>query len=78
VEVAEVVPDSPADDAGIRAEDLLLEVNGTAIERVEDLQRLMTAELVGTRVRMRILRGGSEREIRVVPAELDTALRARR
>jgi S1-C subfamily serine protease len=74
VEVAEVVPDSPADDAGIRAEDLLLEVNGTAIERVEDLQRLMTAELIGSRVHMRILRAGSEREIRVVPAELDTSL----
>jgi S1-C subfamily serine protease len=78
VEVAEVVPDSPADDAGIRGEDLLLEVNGTAIERVEDLQRLMTADLIGKRVQMRILRAGSEREIRVVPAELDTSIRARR
>jgi S1-C subfamily serine protease len=78
VEVAEVVPDSPADDAGVRAEDLLLDVNGTAIERVEDLQRLMTAELIGTRVQIRLLRAGSEREIRVVPAELDTALRRSR
>jgi S1-C subfamily serine protease len=78
VEVAEVVPDSPADDAGIRGEDLLLEVNGTAIERVEDLQRLMTADLIGKRVQMRILRAGGEREIRVVPAELDTSVRARR
>jgi S1-C subfamily serine protease len=72
VEVSEVVPDSPAAQAGIRGEDLLLEVDETAIERVEDLQRLMTSELIGKRVRITVLREGSEREIVVVPAELDT------
>src|SRR3954470_22902615 len=46
VEVSEIVPGSPADSAGMRAEDLLLDVAGTPIERVEDLQRLMTADLI--------------------------------
>jgi S1-C subfamily serine protease len=73
VEVSEVVPDSPAERSGFRGEDLLLEVDGTPIERVEDLQRLMTAELIGKRVEVRLLRGGGELAIAVTPAELDTA-----
>jgi S1-C subfamily serine protease len=74
VEVSEVVPDSPADDAGIRAEDLVLEVDSVSIERVEDLQRLMTADLIGKRVTIRLLRQGREHTVEVVPAELDTSL----
>ena len=71
VEVVEVVDDSPADRAGIRAEDLILEVNGTPISRVEDLQRLMVADLIGSAVTVRLLRQGRERRVELVPAELE-------
>jgi S1-C subfamily serine protease len=71
VEVVEVVPGSPADRAGIRAEDLILAVNGTTITRVEDLQRLMVAELIGVPVAVRVLRAGRLVELELVPAELD-------
>jgi S1-C subfamily serine protease len=74
VEVSEVVPGSPADTAGVRGEDLLLEVGETPIERVEDLQRLMGADLIGKHVTIKLLRGGRERVITVVPAELDTSV----
>jgi S1-C subfamily serine protease len=70
VEVVEVVPSGPAARAGIRAEDLLLEVDGTTIERVEDLQRLMVAELIGRPVRVRLLRHGRPLELDLVPDEL--------
>jgi S1-C subfamily serine protease len=78
VEVSEVVPDSPAARAGIRGEDLLLEVDGTVIERVEDLQRLMTAGLIGKQIDITLLRQGSKRQVTAVPAELDTAVTRRR
>jgi S1-C subfamily serine protease len=78
VEVSEVIPDSPAERAGIRAEDLLLEVDGATIERVEDLQRLMTAELIDKRVEIMLLRQGGARRVTVVPAELDTGVRRSR
>jgi S1-C subfamily serine protease len=78
VEVSEVVPDSPAARAGIRGEDLLLELDGTTIERVEDLQRLMTADLIGKHVDITLLREGSERQVTAVPAELDTGATRRR
>jgi serine protease Do len=70
VEVVEVVEGGPADRAGIRPEDLILSVNGTRIERVEDLQRLMVAELIGTPVEVRLLRAGRLMELELEPAEL--------
>ena len=71
VEVVEVVAGSPAARAGLRPEDLIVEVNGTPIEDVNDLQRLMVAELIGTDVVARIIRGGVEQGVTVVPLELE-------
>jgi S1-C subfamily serine protease len=71
VEVVEIVTGSPADRAGIRPEDLILSVNGTAITRVEDLQRLMVADLIGVPVDVRLLRAGRLVDLVLVPAELD-------
>jgi S1-C subfamily serine protease len=70
VEVVEVVPDGPADRAGIRAEDLLFEVDGVRIADVNALQRLMVAELIGRRVRVRVVRGSRIVELELVPREL--------
>ena len=70
VEVVEVVEGSPAAQAGLRPEDLIVELNGTPVESVDDIQRLMVGELIGSRVHARVLREGSERELDLVPAEL--------
>jgi S1-C subfamily serine protease len=71
VEVVEVVPGSPADRAGIRPEDLILAVNGAPTGRVEDLQRLMVADLIGSPVTVRILRAGRPLRLELVPVELE-------
>ncbi len=70
VEVVEVVPGSPAERAGIRAEDLIVELNGQPVASAADLQRMMVAELIGTPVPARVLRRGSELELELVPEEL--------
>src|SRR5213596_82586 len=63
VEVIEVVPGSPADRAGIRPEDLLLELDGTPLAGVDDLQRLMTGERIDNDAEALLFRG--EHELRV-------------
>jgi S1-C subfamily serine protease len=70
VEVVQVVPGSPADHAGLRPEDLIVELGGRAVEDVDDLQRLMTSELIGSAVGATVLRQGETIELRLVPEEL--------
>jgi hypothetical protein len=41
------------------------------LERVEDLQRLMVAELIGARVEVLLLRAGNELRVGLTPAELE-------
>src|SRR5947209_5178460 len=57
VEIVEVAPGSPAQRAGLRAEDLILELSGEPVERVDDVQRLMSHEAIGRPLSIRILRG---------------------
>jgi S1-C subfamily serine protease len=71
IEVVEVVEGSPAQSAGLRPEDLIVEVDGTAVEQVNDLQRLMAGELIGQAATMRVVRGGKPVTVEVVPAELE-------
>jgi S1-C subfamily serine protease len=70
IEVVEIVSGSPADLAGLRPEDLILDVGGKPVERVEDLQRLMVAELIDAPLCVRLLRHGREMELELVPVEL--------
>ena len=72
VEVIEVVPDSPADRAGLRPEDLIVELGASKVSSVEDIQRLMVADLIGAEVDVVVLRAGTPRRLRLVVRELDS------
>jgi S1-C subfamily serine protease len=71
VEVVQVVRGSPAARAGLRNEDLIIDVDGTPVEDAGDLQRLMVGERIGRQVTVRAFRGGELLELDVVPAELE-------
>jgi S1-C subfamily serine protease len=71
VEVVQVLESSPADRAGLRPEDLIVELDGVPVTDVGDIQRLMVVEKIGSPVAVRVLREGRELELSLVPAELD-------
>jgi S1-C subfamily serine protease len=70
VEVVEVVSGSPADRAGLRPEDLILDVDGEAVDSARDLQRLMAGEVIGRPVAIRVFRDGQLMTLRATPIEL--------
>ncbi|HEV7175544.1 MAG TPA: trypsin-like peptidase domain-containing protein [Solirubrobacteraceae bacterium] len=70
VEVVEVVEGSPAERAGLRAEDLIVELDGQPIERVDEVQRLMTGQAIGQPVAVKVLRGERLLDLEIRPVEL--------
>jgi len=72
VEVVEVVEGSPAAQAGLRPEDLIVEVDGRSMSDVGELQRLMVADSIGRPLTARVVRGGRELTVQIVPVELDS------
>jgi len=70
IEVVEVADGSPAQRAGLRAEDLLVDLGGQAVERVDDIQRLLTEDAIGMPVAAKVLRGDRTLELELRPVEL--------
>ena len=71
LEVVQLLEGSPASAAGVRAGDVIVELDGRPIEGVGDLQRVMVGEMVGRRVPVGLERDGAIVHVDVVPVELD-------
>ena len=71
IEVVEVIEGSPAARAGLRAEDLIVGVDGQPVRGVDDLQRLMTEERIGVSCALEVVRDGVARTVALVPRELE-------
>jgi len=70
LEVVQLLDRSPAAAAGVRPGDLIVELDGKAIQGVGDLQRLLVGELVGRKVGLRVARGTKLVELPLTPSEL--------
>ena len=70
LEVVEVAEGSPAQRAGLRPEDLIVELGGQAVERAGDIQRLMTEDAIGQPLPARVLRGERWFDLDLRPVEL--------
>jgi len=63
--VRSVMPGEPADKGGMRADDVILGIDGTTLESPRDLQRVVSSMPVGKKVRVVLLREGQETELEV-------------
>jgi serine protease Do len=66
-----VEPGTPADKAGLEAGDIITQFNGTTIENVADLPRLVAATKPGTTSALKVFRRGAYKDLKVTVAELD-------
>ena len=67
--VISTVPQGPADAAGITLGDTLLSLGGKALSDVDDLKAALSAESIGNRVSLSVLRGGQVTAVEVIVGE---------
>jgi S1-C subfamily serine protease len=71
VEIVEVVEQSPAAGAGLRSGDLIVAVDSQPVTGMNELQRLLVAERIGTTVVFTIARDADVIDVLVTPSELE-------
>jgi len=70
VRVSEVQAGSPAAIAGLKADDLIVGIDGAPAHTVDDLHRLLDASRIGKLCVLRILRGAQALYLQVTPREM--------
>ncbi len=65
VMVRAVLPGEPAERGGVRANDVIVGIDGTPLNGPRDLQRVVSTTAVGKKIRLVLVRDGRETEIEV-------------
>jgi S1-C subfamily serine protease len=73
--VIQVEPGSPAERAGVREGDVIVEFDGIAIERMDELYRMLTEDRVGKTTEMVVLRGLELQALMITPADKNAEAR---
>jgi serine protease Do len=68
--VSEVMPDSPAAKAGLKAGDVILAFGGKAVDRLRDLPRLVAATPIGGKAEVTLWRDHAKQTVTVEVAKL--------
>ncbi len=63
--VRAVMPGEPADKGGLRADDVILGIDGKRLDSPRELQRMVSSTPVGKKVRIALLRDGHETQVEV-------------
>jgi S1-C subfamily serine protease len=70
VYVYEVVADQPAYNNAIRTGDIIVSFNGKGVGTVDELHKLLNAEVIGRSSELDVLRDGHKATLRVIPGEM--------
>ena len=76
VMVVSVEAGGPADQAGVLLGDILVRLEDTPIEQIEDLQSFLDAGVIGKAVKGRLIRAGALQEITITVGERPGKMRA--
>ena len=60
---------SPAENAGLREGDVIVDLDGQPVPSIDALHKLLTAERIGQRCALTVIRGAEKLELFVTPAE---------
>src|SRR5205085_2220335 len=63
--VVHVVEGSGAERAGMKAEDVIIGVDGQAISAIDDLQKILAARKPGDEVTLKVSRSGSVQDVKI-------------
>jgi S1-C subfamily serine protease len=76
--IRQVMAGQPADRGGIKANDVIVSVDGAPLEGPRDLQRIISSTPVGKTVRLSLIREGKETEVEVTVGAYQGAARSPR
>ena len=71
--VTEVTPGGPAEKAGLRPRDVIIEFNGRRVRKMRELPRLVAETPVGEEVPVKVIRDGKEVALKVTLGRLEEA-----
>lgn len=69
--ISSVVEDSPAEQAGIKAGDIILSFNGKIVKKSSELPPMVGTVEVGKSIKVKLLRAGENKTLNVTIGELD-------
>jgi S1-C subfamily serine protease len=69
VRIGEIVPDGPAEAAGLKVGDILFSLDGNKVTGADDLIALLGASRIGRDVELAVLRAGRIERVTVRPIE---------
>lgn len=69
--VVQIIPNSPAANAGVRRGDVITEIDGQVITSAEQLQRLVEKSQIGQPLKITLRRGQKTEQLSVRPGQLD-------
>ena len=67
--ISQVLPGSPAERAGLRQGDIIIEFNGKKVAEFHDLPKMVNIQPVGSKAKVKIIRDGDTETINVVLGE---------
>lgn len=73
LQVAGVSPNSPAEEAGLRRGDVVVELAGKRVVTTTAVQQLMVENAIGKPIEITVWRNGALVDVIAVPLELDEA-----